>query len=137
SETLTEHKYDTFSKIKLLPLDMIKFHDQVFQTPANMYKNQGQRAEINCSHSIAGYDRILWYKQTKSKQLHFLGYMVVSQGAPESGWRVDIKGSANPHQTCTLIIKDLTLNSSAVYFCAARYHSTIYQCSSIQKPLHS
>uniref|UniRef100_A0A3Q2WUZ7 Ig-like domain-containing protein n=1 Tax=Haplochromis burtoni TaxID=8153 RepID=A0A3Q2WUZ7_HAPBU len=74
--------------------------DQVFQTPADMYKNQEQTAEINCSHSIAGYDRILWYKQTKSKQLHFLGYMVVSQGAPEPGWRKLVPGD------------------SGVYFCA-------------------
>lgn len=69
--------------------------------------------------------------------MQFLGYMNVNDGYPETGANVEISGSAIQGSTCTLTIKGLIVNSSAVYFCAARYHSTIYHCSSIQKPLHS
>lgn len=89
--------------------------DQVHQTPADMFQNQGQTATINCSHSIDGYDRILWFKQTKSKQLHFLGYMFENLRNPEPGVNVTMAGNANKDETCTLTIADLTVSSSAVY----------------------
>uniref|UniRef100_A0A8C4FC41 Ig-like domain-containing protein n=1 Tax=Dicentrarchus labrax TaxID=13489 RepID=A0A8C4FC41_DICLA len=108
-------------------------HDQVHQTPADMYNTPGGTAEINCSHSIQSYDRILWYKQTE-RQLQFLGYLYFNNGYPETGVKVKIAGSANKDQNCTLTIEELQLNSSAVYFCAARLHSATYHCSSVQKP---
>nr|CBK52290.1 TCR beta chain [Dicentrarchus labrax] len=92
--------------------------EQVYQTPADMYNTPGGKAEINCSHSIQSYDRILWYKQTE-RQLQFLGYMLANIRNPENGVNVKMEGSANKGQICTLIIEELQLNSSAVYFCAA------------------
>ena len=44
-------------------------------------------------------------------------------GAEET---VKIEGNANKDKNCTLTIEGLTLNSSAVYFCAARLHSATY-----------
>ncbi|KAL7379690.1 hypothetical protein ABVT39_004172 [Epinephelus coioides] len=111
--------------------------DQVYQTPADMYNNQGETATINCSHSIDYQDRILWYKQSKHKQPQFLGYMVATTGNLEKN-HLDVKivGNANKGKTCTLTIDRLSLNSSAVYFCAIRLHSDTYHCSSVQKPPH-
>ena len=38
----------------------------------------GQTATLSCSHSINGYDQILWYKQQHiDKKLEFLGYIRV------------------------------------------------------------
>uniref|UniRef100_A0A3Q4M9R5 Immunoglobulin V-set domain-containing protein n=1 Tax=Neolamprologus brichardi TaxID=32507 RepID=A0A3Q4M9R5_NEOBR len=88
---------------------------RVYQNPADMYKEQGQTADITCSHSIDSYDRILWYKQIKG-HLQYLGYIIGNLGNPQDGANVTIIGNANKDQTCTLTIKDLTLNSSAVYF---------------------
>uniref|UniRef100_A0A3Q2QKA7 Ig-like domain-containing protein n=1 Tax=Fundulus heteroclitus TaxID=8078 RepID=A0A3Q2QKA7_FUNHE len=108
--------------------------DQVHQTPFYIQANPGETVEISCSHSIQNYDRILWYRRSQDTQLHFLGYMLQSLGNPEPAANVTMKGSANKDKTCTLIIKELRVNSSAVYFCAASYHSAAYHCCSVQKP---
>uniref|UniRef100_A0A3Q2VNN2 Immunoglobulin V-set domain-containing protein n=1 Tax=Haplochromis burtoni TaxID=8153 RepID=A0A3Q2VNN2_HAPBU len=78
------------------------------------------------SPSYEVYNVILWYKQTKNNQLQLLGHVYSTNPSVEPGVTVTIAGNANKDQTCTLTIKDLTLNSSAVYFCAARYHSATY-----------
>lgn len=99
--------------------------DQVHQTPPDIYiKNRGETTTISCSHSIDSYDRILWYKQADDGQLQFLGYMYAKSPNPEPGLGVKMEGSANKGQTCTLTTEKL--NSSAVYFCAARLHSATY-----------
>ncbi|XP_053192234.1 uncharacterized protein LOC128375841 [Scomber japonicus] len=87
--------------------------DQVHQTPANMYKKPGEQAKINCSHSIQSYDRILWYKQLEDRQLDFLGYMGGDTGIPEKQSGVEITGSANKDQNCTLTVEGLKLNSTS------------------------
>ncbi|MEQ2180177.1 hypothetical protein GOODEAATRI_032978 [Goodea atripinnis] len=107
--------------------------DQIFQTPFEIFKTPGETAEISCSHSLQNYDRILWYKQSEH-EIQLLGYVVGSSRFPEKGLNVEIKGSADIKQTCTLTVKDLSVSSSAVYFCAASYHSAAYHCSSVQKP---
>ncbi|KAG7229202.1 hypothetical protein INR49_013145, partial [Caranx melampygus] len=122
-------------KAKIKCLHSSSLGDKVHQSPANICSNEGKRAKINCSHSDANFDRILWYKQTKDQQLQFLGYMF-GNGYPEKGLNVKIEGGANKGETCTLTIEELSVNSSAVYFCAASYHSATHPCSSVQKPAH-
>ncbi|KAF0043902.1 hypothetical protein F2P81_003060 [Scophthalmus maximus] len=98
---------------------------RVQQTPADMYMKPTEKAQINCSHSILNYDRILWYKQTQNNgQLQLLGYMWGSGGSPEKGAGVTIDGGANKDETCTLTTEALGLNSSSVFFCAASLHSS-------------
>ncbi|XP_075209470.1 T cell receptor alpha variable 13-1 [Echeneis naucrates] len=99
--------------------------DQVHQKPTDIYIQKGETAKIECSHSINSYDRILWYKQLKNRQLQFLGYMNFINPYPEKELdiNININGSASKDQTCTLTIEKLSEKSSAVYFCAARYHS--------------
>uniref|UniRef100_A0A8C7D3W9 Ig-like domain-containing protein n=1 Tax=Oncorhynchus kisutch TaxID=8019 RepID=A0A8C7D3W9_ONCKI len=99
--------------------------NQVHQTPADLYKNQGESARMECSHSISGYNRILWYKQS-NREFVFLGYMIGTSGSPEAGF--DIVGDASAGGTSTLTIKQLTPNSSAVYYCAA--NPCPFECSS-------
>uniref|UniRef100_A0A3B4XB91 Ig-like domain-containing protein n=1 Tax=Seriola lalandi dorsalis TaxID=1841481 RepID=A0A3B4XB91_SERLL len=91
--------------------------DQVHQSPGDIYSKSGEEATIKCLHSIQSYDRILWYKQLKNRQLQLLGYMELTIAYPEPGLDVKIDGSADKDQNCTLTIE--RLNSSAVYFCAA------------------
>uniref|UniRef100_A0A3B4FFY0 Ig-like domain-containing protein n=1 Tax=Pundamilia nyererei TaxID=303518 RepID=A0A3B4FFY0_9CICH len=107
--------------------------DQVSQDPADIY-TKGEDAKIYCSHSIPSYNRVLWYKQSE-KQLQYLGYMLTDKGYPETGVNVEMDGNADQGKNCTLTIKEIKLNSSGVYFCAARYHSGTHHCTSIQKPL--
>uniref|UniRef100_A0A3P9IM16 Ig-like domain-containing protein n=1 Tax=Oryzias latipes TaxID=8090 RepID=A0A3P9IM16_ORYLA len=89
---------------------------QVYQTPSQIYSKPGQEAKIYCSHSESNYDQILWYKQSEGQML-LLGYVYFRDPYPEAGLGVKLG------QTCTLTIQDLSLSSSAVYFCAASYHS--------------
>ncbi|XP_049452753.1 M1-specific T cell receptor beta chain-like [Epinephelus fuscoguttatus] len=96
--------------------------DQVFQTPADIYSMPGQPAKITCHHTIPTYNQILWYKQSKT-QLQFLGYVYYKDRYPEAGLGVKMEGVADKDQNCTLTIEGLSLNSSAVYFCAARLHN--------------
>uniref|UniRef100_A0A8C7RG26 Immunoglobulin V-set domain-containing protein n=1 Tax=Oncorhynchus mykiss TaxID=8022 RepID=A0A8C7RG26_ONCMY len=88
--------------------------NQVHQTPAALYKNQGELFKMECSHSISTYNVILWYKQSNYRELVFLGYMQLKTGFPEAGF--DIEGDASAGGTSTLTIKQLTPNSSAVYY---------------------
>lgn len=97
--------------------------DSISQSPAVMYRYQGQKAEISCSHSIQNYNQILWYKQLQGTELQLLGYIYVATTFLEPGVEEKMDGKANKDESCTLTIEDLKLNSSAVYFCAARYHS--------------
>ncbi|CAI5695677.1 unnamed protein product [Oreochromis niloticus] len=101
------------------------FSDKVYQTPANIYTN-GEDAKISCSHNISSYNQILWYKQSK-KQLELLGYMVLTGSNAEAGLNVVMEGSASQGKNCTLTIKEIKLNSSGVYFCAASYHSSAHR----------
>ncbi|KAM7403599.1 hypothetical protein PAMA_004175 [Pampus argenteus] len=93
--------------------------DQVSQTPPDRYNKPGETTTIRCLHSIQNYNQIFWYKQS-NKQLQLLGYMLAGSGKPEAGVDVKIEGSADKDQNCTLTIEGLSLNSSAVYFCAER-----------------
>uniref|UniRef100_A0A3Q3R663 Ig-like domain-containing protein n=1 Tax=Monopterus albus TaxID=43700 RepID=A0A3Q3R663_MONAL len=104
--------------------------DQVHQTPADIYKPPGETAKLTCLHIISSYNQMLWYKRSESRQLQLLGYMVGSTAVPEARVPVDMDGSADANANSTLTIKNLSSNSSAVYFCAARLHSYLYQLPS-------
>uniref|UniRef100_A0A667Z0U6 Ig-like domain-containing protein n=1 Tax=Myripristis murdjan TaxID=586833 RepID=A0A667Z0U6_9TELE len=123
------------TKPRLSRSDRSSLNDKVDQTPADMYKKPGETAQLNCSHNIPSYDRILWYRQSENQQIQLLGYMIL-HGSPnlEPGVTVQMGGSANQGETSTLTTEELSLNSSAVYFCAASYHSAAYHCSPVQKP---
>ncbi|TKS87117.1 Immunoglobulin lambda variable 1-40 [Collichthys lucidus] len=95
--------------------------DQVHQTPAEIYNKPGERGRISCLHSIDSYNQILWYKQKEDGQMQLLGYMFMNDGYSEDGVNVMMEGSANKDKTCTLTTEELSMNSSAVYFCAASY----------------
>uniref|UniRef100_A0A667YKN9 Ig-like domain-containing protein n=1 Tax=Myripristis murdjan TaxID=586833 RepID=A0A667YKN9_9TELE len=109
-------------------------HDQVHQTPADMYKKPGEKAQLKCSHNIQGYNQILWYRQSENQEMQFLGYMLAGIANLEPGVTVQMGGNANQGENSTLTTEELSMNSSAVYFCAASYHSAAYHCSSVQKP---
>lgn len=110
--------------------------DKVSQSSADMFSSAGGTVNISCLHNIPNYDLIYWYKKSK-RELQLLGYMNFNTGYPQDGLGVTIGGSAREGQTCTLTAEGLTVNSSAVYFCAASLHTDEYHCSSVQKPHHN
>uniref|UniRef100_A0A3B5QHH1 Immunoglobulin V-set domain-containing protein n=1 Tax=Xiphophorus maculatus TaxID=8083 RepID=A0A3B5QHH1_XIPMA len=74
----------------------------------------------------------------EDKQLQLLGYRYKDNTNPEPGTdvKLEMDGSGDRGETCTLTIKELSEKSSAVYYCAASYHSAEYHCCSVQKPPH-
>ncbi|KAF7650682.1 hypothetical protein LDENG_00121970 [Lucifuga dentata] len=105
------------------------------QTPPFIIKNitESVTSEINCSHSVPNYEHILWYKQEESGALLYLGYLNLNHLYPENHWKGKISFDGDGRKHSSLIISNLTLNDSAVYFCAIRLtrccrnHSPLYK----------
>ncbi|XP_077395356.1 uncharacterized protein LOC144031804 [Festucalex cinctus] len=93
----------------------------VHQTPAFIIKRVGERTanELSCSHSITDYDVILWYKQGRGSTMEFLGYLNQKFPEPEDHLAGKINISGDGRQRSELAIANLSLNDTAVYFCAA------------------
>uniref|UniRef100_A0A3B3Z6G9 Ig-like domain-containing protein n=1 Tax=Poecilia mexicana TaxID=48701 RepID=A0A3B3Z6G9_9TELE len=97
----------------------------VDQTPPSIIKKIGESVdkEIRCSHSIPSYQVILWYKQDKHKALKLLGY----QNNDFANLEQDVKGKisfeGDGRKQSILTVSNLTVDDSAVYFCAASQHS--------------
>ncbi|KAG9268843.1 hypothetical protein AMEX_G17869 [Astyanax mexicanus] len=109
--------------------------NRVTQTPLHLIRNPAESAVIECSHTVSGYDRVGWYKQTTDSQSFTLIGYVYAKATPnkeaEFQDKVDISGDGN--NDVTLSIKDLSASDSAVYFCAA-YYTVLQSCSTaIQK----
>ena len=70
------------------------------------------------------------------KQLQFLGYILSTTPNPESpGFTMG--GDANQDKNAMLTIQNISLESSGVYFCAARFHNAAYCRFTVQKALVS
>ncbi|XP_019727816.1 uncharacterized protein LOC109517231 [Hippocampus comes] len=96
--------------------DALKVH----QTPPYLMKQvEDDTNELSCSHSITGYDIILWYKQDRGGAMELLGYLNEKFPVVEDHWKGKFSFSGDSNQQSNLIITDLRINDSAVYFCAA------------------
>ncbi|KAA8581849.1 hypothetical protein FQN60_008589, partial [Etheostoma spectabile] len=95
--------------------------NSVIQTPPFIIKRTGESvsSEINCSHSMTGYDRILWYKQDEQKALKLLGYLNVMHPYPEDDVKGKISFDGDGRKHSDITVSGLSLNDNGVYFCAA------------------
>uniref|UniRef100_A0A3Q3DLG3 Ig-like domain-containing protein n=1 Tax=Hippocampus comes TaxID=109280 RepID=A0A3Q3DLG3_HIPCM len=92
----------------------------VHQTPLYLMKKVREDTnELSCSHSITDYNMILWYKQDRGGAMELLGYLNQKFPAVEDHWKGKFSFSGDARQQSNLIINDLRINDSAVYFCAA------------------
>uniref|UniRef100_A0A3Q1BSX4 Ig-like domain-containing protein n=1 Tax=Amphiprion ocellaris TaxID=80972 RepID=A0A3Q1BSX4_AMPOC len=98
----------------------------VVQTPPFIIKKIGDSvsSEIRCSHNVPNYDRILWYKQDEHRALHFLGYLNVMFPNPEDNVKGKISFNGDGRKHSNLSISTVSVNDSAVYFCAASQSPT-------------
>ncbi|KAK0140611.1 T cell receptor beta variable 12-5 [Merluccius polli] len=111
--------------------------DQVQQTPTEMVVaiESGPTATLSCSHSINNYNQILWYKQQRiNKKLQLLGYLYLTSPTLEKGMAVEMGGNANQHETATLTIQNISVESSAVYFCAASTQCSVLRVHCTKTP---
>ena len=105
------------------------------QTPPDMFKTQEESAKFQCSHNISSYDVILWYQQSQNTGLTLLGYVYRMNKNKESAFehKIELSGSSGTNEDSFITIKSLSLNDSALYFCAASEHSAIHPLPSSQK----
>ncbi len=102
----------------------------VLQTPDDLLKNQDQSAVITCTHNIQSYDRILWYKQSQDVLgLKLMGNLYTKSETKEPEFLHKIKLEGDGRDKGILTISNLTVNDSAVYFCAASY--TVLRITSV------
>lgn len=106
----------------LLFLGLVANHP-VHQSPPHMLKNHGESAELRCSHLNTDFDHILWFKQTEDDNLIYFGYLNLKHPYPENIYKDKIQLDRDGSSAGTLTIKNLMVNDSSVYFCAARRHS--------------
>lgn len=93
----------------------------VFQTPQDLLKNVEDTAVLYCSHNVTDYNLILWYKMSSSgSEMKYLGNIFVETPNPEES-RINLSGDGRSKGSMS--IPSLSLQDSAVYFCAAYLHS--------------
>ncbi|XP_037833876.1 uncharacterized protein LOC108233918 [Kryptolebias marmoratus] len=97
----------------------------VFQTPPSIIKKPGESVdgEIHCSHNASDSDHLLWYKQDKHQAPKCLGYLNRNMPHPEEDVedRINFAGESSDYSNLT--ISAVSVNDSAVYFCAVSQHS--------------
>uniref|UniRef100_A0A8C7D2H2 Immunoglobulin V-set domain-containing protein n=1 Tax=Oncorhynchus kisutch TaxID=8019 RepID=A0A8C7D2H2_ONCKI len=102
---------------------------KVHQSPSALIKNHGSSVdqEIHCSHSIANYDRMLWYKQDISRTLKLLGYLNLNYAYSEEYVKGKIQIQGDGRKAYLHLVSLRGPEHSAVYYCAASQHSDNHQ----------
>ncbi|KAF4102510.1 hypothetical protein G5714_017310 [Onychostoma macrolepis] len=114
----------------VLCLAVIVLGKSAVQTPSDLLKKENEFAEIKCTNNVQNYDVIQWYKQSQRNMgLQFMGYLNIKQDVKETKFNDKIKLDGDGRNNVTLIISNLRLNDSAVYFCAA--YDTVLRITSV------
>lgn len=110
--------------------------NKVQQSPSDLIKSRGDKVELKCLHSITNYNIMLWYKNRASHTFELMGYLWNQRVNVETNFteKIELKGDANANKNGFLVIKELSSDDSAAYFCAASYHSGTDHFTSAQKP---
>lgn len=94
---------------------------RVEQSPPDMIKNHTESAQLYCSYTVKNFTHVLWYKQSKERNLIYLGYQNVKYTYSEQDTRINL--DEDRRINATLTIHNLLAKDSSVYFCAVQIHS--------------
>lgn len=113
------------------------FSNKVDQTPSSIFWSPERPAEITCRHQITNYDTLLWYQRSQTDtELKLIGYMYFAQRTVEQPFEKHFNVSGHGKTDSTLHLIQLRKSEdSAVYYCAAYYHSGVSCLSIKQKPI--
>uniref|UniRef100_A0A8C2CEK4 Ig-like domain-containing protein n=1 Tax=Cyprinus carpio TaxID=7962 RepID=A0A8C2CEK4_CYPCA len=116
--------------ICVFSLITVVFGKTAFQSP------EKDNAELVCEHSIATYTMIFWYKQTQTNHgFTLLGYIWNKNYFPEDNFSKKIQLDGDGARNGSLKILQLEASDSAMYYCAASFHSVMSSHATIQKAL--
>lgn len=106
----------------------------VHQTPSDILRRPGDDVRLVCSHEKTDYRLMHWFQNLPSgRELRRIGHVHCDKVSPEDGFaqHFTVTGdmSGNEPKNGSLLIASLRApDHSAVYYCAASYHTT--DCSS-------
>lgn len=105
----------------------------VFEKTLSLLKNPEEKAVLSCSHNDKNLDVMLWYKQINTS-LILIGYGY-DKTDPVYEPEMQKKFEMTRKDTVTggLVISNLVLSDSAVYYCAAKRHSVTVSVAHLSK----
>ncbi|MEE6509742.1 hypothetical protein FKM82_027646, partial [Ascaphus truei] len=97
------------------------FAADVLQTPALIVSPMEETVSFRCEHQDNTYPNKYWYRQVKGQRLDLIGY-TYRDGVPNmesefNGKNITIHSEGA--QKSTLIISNVSVGDSAVYYCAS------------------
>lgn len=103
----------------------------------SLFRKQDEKAVISCTYDDNNLDVMLWYQQLhNSKSLALIVYSYGSaEPSYESGFKKRFSLTKNDTTIGALIIYNLTVIDSGVYYCAAKRHSVIFSITYLTKNL--
>lgn len=98
----------------------------ITQTPSELLtKTNTESVSLHCSHNSSSFNVILWYKQPINGEMQLMGYLYRTNVNTEPVFTEKIKLSGNGASNSELTLESLSLNDSAIYYCAAREHGAV------------
>uniref|UniRef100_A0A8B9RIV8 Ig-like domain-containing protein n=1 Tax=Astyanax mexicanus TaxID=7994 RepID=A0A8B9RIV8_ASTMX len=91
------------------------------QSPAHVLGTPGQtEVKLSCRHGDTSYPYLYWYQQkTASSSMELIGFLQYENVFPEEKFKARFKLSGHAKADAFLVISNITVQDSAVYFCAA------------------
>ncbi|GAA6086119.1 uncharacterized protein LOC111582099 [Tachysurus ichikawai] len=94
------------------------------QLPQHLITPEQSEAKLSCRHGDISYSYMYWYKQKKvSDSIELIGVLVSQNPTLEEKFKTKFSISGQSTGDAFLLISSVTLEDSAVYFCAASKHS--------------
>ncbi|KAI7790302.1 hypothetical protein IRJ41_019302 [Triplophysa rosa] len=92
------------------------------QQKFELFANENGPAEIKCSHNDNGMPYMLWYRQkSTAMDLIVFSYGATSDPSYENGFTVGFQLKRHETLNAVLVISNLNLSDSAVYYCAVNF----------------
>lgn len=98
----------------------------ITQTPSDLLsKTNTESVSLHCSHTSSSLNVILWYKQPFNGEMQLMGYLYRTNNNSETAFEKKIELLGNGASNSNLILKSLSSDDSAIYYCAAREHGAV------------